>query len=76
MITSSLKAKANHFNNFFESPRASLEYVHTRGEMNSNEYEISFQFKSSLRCSQLFICVHMNSGKMKFKTVRISYQSF
>ena len=30
---------------------AKLEYVHIRGEMNSNRYEISFRLKISLRCS-------------------------
>ena len=28
-----------------------LEYVHMRGEMNSNRHEISFRLKISLRCS-------------------------
>ena len=28
-----------------------LEYIHMRGEMNSNQYEISFQLKISLWCS-------------------------
>ena len=28
-----------------------LGYIHMRGEMNSNQYEISFQLKISVQCS-------------------------
>ena len=38
------------FNKFHHKNTWVLEYVHMRGEMNSNRYETSFRLKISLRC--------------------------
>ena len=59
-VTFTLKAKKlvhlpiffnkKRFNKFHHKNTWVLEYVHMRGEMNSNRYETSFRLKISLRC--------------------------
>ena len=55
-----------------------LEYVHMRGEMNSNRYEISFRLKISLRCSvsSLLVFRWIEAKWLELKAVWISYRSF
>ena len=58
-----MKTKAKHFNNFFKSPRASLEYVHMRGEWN--ELQPVWDFISVENLTSVFSALYWCSHELR-----------